>query len=115
MPCSFDSPRTVTGGQERRRSRRRSKGVRESVLEPLEARLVPTMLTWVGDVDNLWSTYAGGNTNWSGDQLPAPGDVLLFDNTASSARTTFNDTPSQTLYGSIRITGKDYSLVGNPI
>ncbi|MEY3173127.1 MAG: Hemolysin, chromosomal, partial [Planctomycetota bacterium] len=51
--------------------------------EVLEDRVLPAVLSWVGDVNNMWSSSDGANTNWSGDAMPADGDSLTFDGTAA--------------------------------
>ncbi len=38
-------------------------------------------LTWVGDVDDNWTTDSGpGDTNWDTDTVPTAGDTAIFEN-----------------------------------
>jgi len=85
-------------------------------IERLEDRSVPATLTWVGDVDGNWGTNNAGNTNWSGNVLPAAGDSLVFNNTNVGFSTTTNNIAGLAL-ASIQITdvasnGKSYTLNG---
>ncbi len=46
-------------------------------------------VTWVGDVDNNWSTDSGpGDTNWSGDVLPGAVDTAIFEDAPLGVSTT---------------------------
>src|SRR5262245_30708853 len=76
--------------------RRRTRQARKLTVEHLEDRLAPATLTWVGDVDANWNTNNAGDTNWSGDVLPASGDTLRF--TGAAAGTLNNDTTAGNSY-----------------
>src|SRR5262245_49883748 len=77
-----------------RRMKERSR--RRLLLEPLEDRRVMAILTWVGDVDANWNSNVLGNTNWSGDVLPADGDQLNF--AGAGPLTQNNDTAAGNSY-----------------
>ncbi len=83
-----------------------------SLLEPLEARISPATLTWVGDVNGNWNANASGNTNWSLNQLPDDSDTLVFPAGASNLAMT-NDTSGAGY--TLQFTGTGYSLGGNGI
>ncbi len=78
-------------------------------------------LTWVGDVPGagnnvLWGANNAGNTNWSGNVLPADGDTLVFDGTGATFALT-NDIAGLdniTLQFTDAVAG-DYSIAGDAI
>ena len=80
-------------------------------------------LTWLGDVDNGWlSGTKGSDTNWVGNTLPANGDSLVFDLTASSVVNLADNAIGLTLGGTNAITftndtltGTGFTLTGNAI
>ncbi len=46
-------------------------------------------ITWVGDIDNNWSTDVGpGDTNWDTNTVPAAGDTAIFENLGADRTTT---------------------------
>src|SRR5712691_9962496 len=50
-------------------------------LEELEKRLAPATHYWVGGIgNNTWSTAA----DWNDNELPGPGDTLIFDSQAKT-------------------------------
>jgi hypothetical protein len=74
--------------------------------------LLPTQTaTWDGGGgDNKWTTAA----NWVGDVKPLAGDNLVFP--AGAARlNNINDYPANAIFGSITISGGNYSIQNNPI
>ncbi|MGV2340334.1 MAG UNVERIFIED_CONTAM: autotransporter-associated beta strand repeat-containing protein [Planctomycetaceae bacterium] len=83
-----------------------------SVPETLEDRILPASLTWVGDQNLSWSANVGGNTNWSGDSLPADGDSLSFTGTATGILG--NDTTVNSSY-SLSFAAGNYTITGNAI
>jgi|GEM_PF-5940470 len=84
-------------------------------LEALEDRSVPAILTWVGDQDANWATDNDGDTNWSGDALPASGDTLIFAG-AGHRRVGIlnNDTTAGNTYA-LQFTADGYTIDGNGI
>jgi autotransporter-associated beta strand protein len=67
---------------------RRRRYSHELALEPLEDRLVPSLLTWTGKgTTKLWSD--GGN--WSTGKSPTAQDTLVFDSTGLSKPQTIDD------------------------
>jgi hypothetical protein len=95
---------------------------RRLLVESLEERRVLATLTWVGDVPGagnnvLWGAEDGGDTNWSGDALPADGDTLVFDGTGATFALT-NDIAGLeniTLQFTDAVAANDYSIAGNAI
>jgi autotransporter-associated beta strand protein len=81
-------------------------------IECLEDRSVPATLTWVGDQDANWNTNNAGNTNWSGDALPASGDTLVFAGAAVGTLT--NNTTAGNVYA-LQFTADGYTITGNAI
>jgi autotransporter-associated beta strand protein/probable HAF family extracellular repeat protein len=68
-------------------------------------------LTWTGaGADNLWSDQA----NWSGGQVPIPGDTLVFGPGASQL-STYDDLDPNTSFAAIKFTGAGYTVSGNPL
>ncbi|MCL4207988.1 MAG: hypothetical protein KJ000_36335, partial [Pirellulaceae bacterium] len=66
---------------------------------------------WDGEgADNLWSTAE----NWQDDIVPSPGAHLIFPNGAGQL-VNHNDLAAGTTFGSILISGSNYSLAGNSI
>ncbi|QDU27939.1 Hemolysin, chromosomal [Anatilimnocola aggregata] len=87
---------------------------RRTLFEQLEDRAVlAATLTWVGDVDSNWATNSGGNTNWSGNSLPADGDTLVFDISGSNL-TQVNNTTAGNSY-TLQYSSGGYVLTGNSI
>ncbi|MGV2342097.1 MAG UNVERIFIED_CONTAM: autotransporter-associated beta strand repeat-containing protein [Planctomycetaceae bacterium] len=80
--------------------------------ESLEERVLPASFSWVGDVNNSWSANVGGNTNWSGDAIPASGDSLVFN--GSSAGTLENNFPADSSFSMTFNTG-GYTITGQTI
>ena len=67
--------------------------------------------TWDGGGgDNKWMTAV----NWAGDIAPSPGAHLIFPGGALQT-SNVNDFAPNTAFGSILITGNNYSLTGNQI
>jgi fibronectin-binding autotransporter adhesin len=96
-------------------SRRRPKSFRfrrRVFLESLESRNLLATLTWEGDVDANWATNLAGNTNWSGNGIPAPGDTLIFAGAAPG--TLINDTPAGNAY-TLVFNAAGYTIEGNSI
>ena len=88
---------------------RRSKRVGTFLkMEPLDDRVVLTVSTWSGAVDNLWSNPG----NW--DTMPQPGDSLVFPASASSL-SALNDLPAGESFDSLTLQGSNYSITGNSI
>lgn len=53
---------------------------------PLAANAAP--VTWIGDVDNNWSTDSGpGDTNWDTNTVPANGDTATFHDAPAGVST----------------------------
>ncbi len=69
---------------------------------------IPTVKTWIGGVDQFWSTPG----NWIGG-VPGTGDVVTF--AALGARTTTNDLPAGTVFSSLAFLGDSYTVDGNAI
>jgi autotransporter-associated beta strand protein len=82
------------------------------ISEFLEDRILPANLAWVGDVNSLWATNNGGNTNWDGNSLPADGDALVFNSTGAGAIQ--NDIPDSPSFSLTFNTG-NYTVTGNDI
>lgn len=84
-------------------------------LEPLEDRLAPAVLTWVGDLDANWNSGVDTvDTNWDTNTLPVSGDTLVF-NGAGTVFALFNDTAANNDYIIQLSGGTPYSLSGNAI
>ena len=81
-------------------------------LESLEQRSLMATLTWVGDQDLNWATNNTGNTNWSGDALPASGDTLIF--AGAAVGTLNNNTAANNVYG-LQFTAGGYTVTGAAI
>lgn len=80
------------------------------LVEPLEARVAPAVLTWTGAADNFWNNPS----NWSPLQVPAAGDDLVFPGAAANKANINNLTPG-TAFNQITFSGAGYSLGGNNI
>jgi autotransporter-associated beta strand protein len=80
--------------------------------ESLEDRVLPATFSWVGDVNNSWSANLGGNTNWSGDVIPASGDSLVFDGAGTG--TLENNLAADSSFSMTFNTG-DYTITGQSI
>ncbi|MEY2726964.1 MAG: Hemolysin, chromosomal, partial [Planctomycetota bacterium] len=80
--------------------------------EPLEDRILPANLVWVGDLSSHWTTQVAGDTNWSDDLLPQDGDALLFDGAAAGSL--INDSLPGNSYSMTFNTG-DYTVTGQGI
>ena len=79
--------------------------------ERLEDRLAPATLTWVGDVDLNWATNNAGNTNWSGNAVPASGDTLIFDGTGLGKQLNNNTTAGNSY--TLQFTAGGYTINGS--
>lgn len=84
----------------------------------LSAAPVPAkaaVLLWAGDVDAAWNTSAGGNTNWSGDALPAAsGDTLTFTSAGTSGAALANDITGLSIASLVFNAGADaFTFTGN--
>jgi autotransporter-associated beta strand protein len=88
----------------------------------LESRRLLTA-TWVGDLDSNWGTLKlqgfppTTNTNWSGNVLPSPTDILVFP--AGALRLSNNDIAGAS-FAAIRIDGtgavnRAYRITGLPV
>ena len=88
--------------------RRRPKG--SIGLEILEVRIVPATSTWSG-LDTATSTNWSDAGNWVGDQIPSPGDDLVFPSGADGLTNT-NDLGAGIAYGSLTVAGSGYSIGG---
>ena len=86
---------------------------RRAFFETLETRSLLATLTWVGDIDGNWASGSVGNSNWSGDALPASGDTLIFDGTGANFTQT-NTTTAGNSY-SLQFTAGGYTVGGNAI
>ncbi|MFM7038032.1 MAG: autotransporter-associated beta strand repeat-containing protein [Planctomycetaceae bacterium] len=80
--------------------------------ESLEERVLPASFSWVGDLNNSWSTNVAGDTNWSGNATPISGDSLVFD--GSSAGMLDNDFPTNSSFSMTSNTG-GYTITGHVI
>jgi autotransporter-associated beta strand protein len=96
----------------RRRGAPRPRSFRP-LLEALEERAVPTIVTWGGNAffNGDWTNGA----NWIGGQAPKPGDDLVFPNGGGRLSTGTNDFTAGTNFHSITFTGSGYVLNGNRI
>ncbi|MFM7148833.1 MAG: autotransporter-associated beta strand repeat-containing protein, partial [Gemmataceae bacterium] len=88
---------------------------RRILLERLEDRLAPATYIWSGSgADNKWSTAA----NWVGNVAPSGSaaslDSLVFPSGAARLTNT-NDLAGTPTFGSITISGSNYSLAGNKV
>ena len=79
-------------------------------LEVLEVRVVPAASTWSG-LDAATSTNWSDAGNWAGDQIPSPGDDLVFPSGAPGLTNT-NDLGTGIVYGSLTVAGSGYSIGG---
>jgi autotransporter-associated beta strand protein len=80
------------------------------LLEPLEDRLAPAIVTWDGGgADDNWTTAA----NWVGDVAPGPGDDLIF--TGAVRLTPNNNFAPNTPFRSITFNADNFTVRGNPI
>ena len=101
------------GRKRRLASRQRAQSRRRRLLlESLEGRSLLAVWTWVGDQDANWNTDSAGDTNWSGDALPADGDTLIFAGAAPGALN--NDTAAGNSY-TLQFTATGYTIGGNSI
>ena len=81
------------------------------MIEPLEARIAPATLRWLGASSGLWSNPL----NWIGGVSPASGDTLVFDDgglTAALVNNTLAGTPYSLVFNASAVS---YSLIGNTI
>ena len=104
-----------SAARERTRRTRRSRRMnsRHLLLESLEDRRLLAVLSWSGSAgagDTNWQTAA----NWVGGVAPSAGDNLVFPSDASQTNTN-NNFLAGTSFGSIEITGADYTLAGNAV
>ncbi len=90
------------------------KGIRpfRPLVEVLEDRLTPSLAFWSGNstLTSNWNDAA----NWQGNQLPSPGDSLVFASGAAQLSNT-NDFAAGTAFGTILISGTGYTLGGNQV
>ena len=81
------------------------------MIEILETRIAPATLTWIGATTPQWSAA----NNWSPPSVPAPGDTLVFDDSAI-ATTLVNDTPNGTPYSLLfNVATNNYIINGNSV
>ncbi len=93
--------------------RRRETTARRAVrlgIEGLEVRITPTVQTWTGAVDSLWST----NGNWDTNTAPVGGDDLVFPSGAANLSNT-NDIAAGTSFDAISFEASGYDIGGNAI
>ncbi len=93
-----------------RRTRREIARARRLMLEPLEERVTPATITWIGAGTNSnWSNPA----NWDLGRAPLPGDDLVFSILAPPTnRTPIYDLSGTPLFNSLTISASGYSLGG---
>jgi autotransporter-associated beta strand protein len=81
------------------------------VLESLEDRAVPALITWTGGgANNAWTNPA----NWVANVAPSPGDDLLFPAGAARFSNT-NDFGAGTSFRSLTFSAPGFSISGNAI
>jgi autotransporter-associated beta strand protein len=71
-----------------------------------------TERVWAGDIGPYWSTQSNGNSNWVGDSIPSPGDLLIFGN--SPITTVNNDFAPGSLFA-LQFDSGSYEVLGQTI